>query len=222
MEPIVPLTTVKIASAFFGGLLSFFSPCVFPLIPSFAGVLFLGDMKKRRKIFSRILGFFAGLSVLFTFMRALSGLLGMVLINYRVIIRYVSGSLLLILALLFFLDLKLVKSWHVNLWKYGKEGFLPGLLLGGAVGSVWIPCASPILGAILVPAANTGTAIKGSFLLFIYSLGISIPFLLLGGTIGGILSKKLSFGSPRLEKALKYPGISLLVFMETLTIAGKL
>jgi len=78
---------VKIVSAFFGGLLSFFSPCVFPLIPSFVGVLFLGDMRKKRKILSRILGFFVGLSVLFTFMGALSGLFGMVLINYRVIIR---------------------------------------------------------------------------------------------------------------------------------------
>jgi len=115
-----------------------------------------------------------------------------------------------------------VKSWHVNLWKCGKEGFLPGLLLGGAVGSVWIPCASPILAAILVLAANTETVIKGASLLFIYSLGISIPFLLLGGTIGGILSKKPSFAPSRLEKALKYAGISLLVFMGILTIAGKL
>jgi len=92
-------------------------------------------------------------------------------------------------------------------------------MLGAAIGFIWIPCSSPVLGSMLLIAAQK-SVIKGMWLLFVYSLGISIPFL----TIGTLLSKALSFGfgKPAWEKWLRIIGGSFIVVLGILILLGEL
>lgn len=211
----ITITQVDLWTALVHGLISFLSPCVLPLLPTFAALL-LYD--KAKNAFSRIVGFFLGLSLTFASLGALSGLIGGFV--SKSLLRYISGTLIILMALLFLFQVQLFRPKPVKLGKFRAGGLLSGLGLGFGVGLVWIPCASPILASILAIAATKGTALKGAVLLFVYSLGISIPFL----TIGGVVSKlftKVSFGTPLWEKVLKYGTSALLFLVGLLIMTGK-
>lgn len=141
------------------GFLAFFSPCVLPLIPAFLGVLFAskGD-------FLKIIGFFVGISSLFSVIGVLFGLFGNFIPTY--ILTWISGLALVVFGLFYLFDVELVKmKKNPNVWRYKGEGFLNGFLLGGSVGLVWIPCSSPILGSILAIVASGREPVKGGVLL---------------------------------------------------------
>ena len=94
-----------------------------------------------------------------------------------------------------------------------------GLLLGMAIGFVWIPCSSPVLASIFMIASQTNP-IKGTLLLFVFSLGISIPFLTFGGLIARISSR--NFGKPKWEKILRIVGSAFIITLGFLILLGKL
>lgn len=218
---IFDIPSVSALTALTSGIISFFSPCALPLIPSFLGVLFSGSINKGwMQHLIRILGFFTGISLFFAAMGALTGLAGSFLVEAGRILEIVSGVLLIGFAIMFLFDLGLFKPRNANVYKYKNGGFFSALLLGGAIGMIWIPCASPVLGSILLIAANSGTVFKGSFLLFLYSLGISIPFLTIGGVISKILSR-VTFGRPKWEIILRYIGAVLIGFTGLLVLTGK-
>jgi len=211
----IAVTQVDIWTALVHGLISFLSPCALPLLPSFLALL-LYD--KGKVAFLRIAGFFLGLSGTFSALGALSGSLGSFL--DKNLLRYVSGTLIIVMGLLFLLQVQLFKPRAVKLNKFTAGGVLSGVGLGLGVGLVWIPCASPVLASILAIAATKGTALKGAMLLFIYSLGISIPFLTIGGVVSKLLTK-VSFGTPVWERILKYGTSALLFLIGFLIISGK-
>ncbi|MDK2898550.1 MAG: cytochrome c-type biosis protein, partial [Thermotoga sp.] len=107
-----------------------------------------------------------------------------------------------------------------NVWRYKGEGFLNGFLLGGSVGLVWIPCSSPILGSILAIVASGREPVKGGVLLFLYSLGISIPFILMGGFVNRLLNR-VSFKKPVWMNVLKVVGSLSLVLVGVLILTGR-
>ncbi len=189
---------VSIFVALAHGILAFFSPCVLPLIPGFLGVLIAGERN-----FSKLLGFFAGFTALFTILGAFSSILGSVFSKVSGYLEIFLGAAITIFGVLYIFDVKIVNNPSLNVWKYKGSGFLNGLLLGSAIGLVWIPCSSPVLGSILAIATQKSVA-KGSLLLFVYSLGISIPFFVIGGAISKLLT--VSFGTPKWEKVLKIVG----------------
>jgi len=126
----------------------------------------------------------------------------------------------MLFAIMFFFNVGLFKSRRANVHKYKNGGFFSAFVLGGTIGIVWIPCTSPVLGSILLIAVNSGTALKGSVLLFLYSLGISIPFLTLGGIVSKILSR-VSFGQPKWERVLRYVGAIFIGITGILVLTGR-
>lgn len=212
----ISLTQVDIFTAFVHGIISFFSPCAIPLIPSFIALLV---SEKGVKSFWRIAGFFVGLSTTFSVLGALSGSVG-VLMN-RSSMRYVAGSLILVMAFLFLFEVQLIKIKSFNFYRFKSGGFIAGVMIGVGIGLVWIPCASPVLASILVIASTKTSALKGAMMLFVYSLGISVPFLSVGGIVSKIFTK-VSFRKPFFEKILKYASSVLLFIIGLLVFTGKL
>lgn len=207
-------TDVSIWIAIASGLLSFFSPCVLPLIPGFVGIV-LGGNKK----IQRLIGFFIGFTTMFTVLGAFSGLLGGFLAKFGSIIEKIIGIAIVVFSILYMMEVQLFKGKSVNIWKFKGSGFVGGLILGLAIGFVWIPCSSPVLASMLLIAAQK-SVLKGMLLLFVYSLGISLPFL----TIGAAISKALSigFGKPTWEKWTKIIGGGFIILMGILILLGKM
>ncbi|MGB9821004.1 MAG: cytochrome c biogenesis CcdA family protein [Pseudothermotoga sp.] len=212
----ITLTQVDILTALVHGIISFFSPCAIPLIPSFIALLV--SEKGMRSIY-RILGFFVGLSATFSVLGAMSGSIGILM--DRLLMRYVAGSLILLMAVLFLFQVQIFKIRSFNLYRFKSGGFVSGLAIGVGIGLVWIPCASPVLASILVLASTKGSALKGGLMLFVYSLGISIPFLSIGGIVAKVFTK-VSFKKPLFEQILKYLSAVLLFAIGFLVLAGKL
>lgn len=212
----ISLTQVDIFTAFVHGIISFFSPCVIPLIPSFIALLI---SEKGMKSFWRIVGFFVGLSMTFSVLGALSGSIG-ILMN-RSIMRYTAGSLILLMAILFLFEVQIFKIRSFNFYRFRSGGFVAGTAIGIGIGLVWIPCVSPVLASILVIASTKESALKGALMLFVYSLGISIPFLSMGGIVSQIFTK-VSLKRPIFERILKYTSVALLFSIGVLILTGKL
>jgi len=176
--------------AFIAGLISFLSPCVLPLLPSYlafiTGLSFeeltrqSSARQMRQIILTHSLLFILGFSILFTFMGASATLLGQFLATYRDMIRLGGGVLIIILGLFISgivpLDfLQKEKKWH---WQHKPLGYLGTFLVGVTFAAGWTPCVGPLLSAILLYASTAENISTGIILLLIYSLGMGIPFLI--------------------------------------------
>ncbi|MFH2034554.1 MAG: cytochrome c biogenesis protein CcdA [Candidatus Margulisiibacteriota bacterium] len=175
--------------AFFAGLLSFFSPCILPVIPSYivyiAGVSlkdFEGENKAeiRKKTLINSLFFILGFSTIFILSGILAGALGHALFQFKDYLRIVGGVLIILfgLYLLGIVKIPLLDiEKRINL-KSKPLGCLGSFLVGLTFASAWVPCVGPILGSILVLASSSQSVGWGGVLLISYSLGLAVPFLL--------------------------------------------
>jgi len=181
---------VSILVAMGAGLLSFLSPCVLPLIPSylaFVGGLSLDEIQgpvshstHRRHLLLRSLAFIAGFSAIFIAFGASATALGQLLFDYQLVIRKVGGVLVILFGLHIagWLTLPfLMRERHLEL-KGRPGGALGAFLVGVTFAAGWIPCVGPILGSILLMAGTSQTAGQGIFLLAAYSAGLAVPFFL--------------------------------------------
>jgi cytochrome c-type biogenesis protein len=215
--------------AFGYGLLSFLSPCVLPLVPvylaSLVGPGLLEDRTKNKRyvIFLHSLSFVLGFTVVFTIWGAGAGLIGAALIRYLDIVNVVSGSLLIAFGVFMLLASRV--SWL----NYEKRflpkslmfgGYLRSFLLGAVFPIAWVPCTSWVLGGILLLAGSSQTAYQGGWLLAVYSLGLGLPFLILGAAF--------DFMVPLIKNLSRYSSwfytISavLLIGVGILVLAGRL
>ncbi|AKI98198.1 cytochrome C biogenesis protein [Kosmotoga pacifica] len=206
-------------SAFLGGLLSFFSPCVLPLIPVFFSVL-MGSAKKPKDRFLKGVFFTIGMSLFFFLLGTGAGGLGQFIGKNRELMNIISGGLFILFAFLYLFEVSF-KGIKINVFKF-HGGVISAFLLGSVLGMIWVPCAGPILGSILVLAANQGTASQGGLLLFTYSLGLSIPFLTLSGFVAKLTSKLNFSGESKGRKIVRYIVFVLLFIAGILTIFDKL
>ena len=189
--------TITYPAALFAGLLSFFSPCILPLIPayfSFITGLSLDELTEdkketRRKVILSTLFYVAGFSFIFILFGASASFLGGFVNQYSWVIRYLGGGIILIFGfhLLGLINIKgfnFEKRIHVK----KKPLHLMGtFVIGMAFGAGWSPCIGPMLGSILIVAGNQDTIVKGILLLSVYSAGLAIPFLLMSFFINSIL-----------------------------------
>lgn len=175
--------------AFGYGFLSFFSPCILPLLPVYIANLAGPEIfeekigKNRFSIFFHALSFVIGFSIIFTLWGAGAGLLGTTLSRHLDIVRHVSGALIIFFGLLMLISLKIPwlnyeKRLKISGLKAGS--YLRSFIIGAVFPVAWIPCTSWVLGSILLLAGTSQTAWQGAYLLAIYALGLGIPFLLLG------------------------------------------
>lgn len=191
--------------AFSAGILSFFSPCVLPLIPSYltyiTGLSFgqLQDAKPSAKVRATILfhslAFIAGFSAVFISLGALAGLASSAFQVYMreglVWIERIGGLLIFLFGIhlsgLFHFGVLLGEK-RVQLQRK-PSGFLGTGLVGVAFAAGWTPCIGPILGSILaIAAGTTGNVGRGIYLLTMYSAGLGIPFLIAGLLFHGFLN----------------------------------
>lgn len=181
---------VSFSLSFLAGFLSFLSPCVLPLVPSYisfiTGVSF-EDLKEgtdRRRIhfltITNSLAFICGFSLIFIALGASSSVIGKFLFEYQDKIRVLGGILVIFFGLFVSGVLKLdflsrERKFHLT----GKPtGYIGTFLVGMTFAAAWTPCIGPILGTILLYAGSQGSAAYGFKLLAVYSLGLAVPFFL--------------------------------------------
>ena len=171
--------------AMLAGLVSFFSPCVLPLLPgylSYATGMAAGEIAEGRgrgRVLAGTLLFIAGFAVVFVATGALVGSLGGLLLTWRRPITVVVGILTIALGLLFAGWLPIGRG-AVRLNVAPKVGVAAAPLLGIVFGLGWTPCIGPALSVVLNLALNEATALRGGLLAFVYALGLGLPFVIAG------------------------------------------
>lgn len=173
---------LAIPVAMLAGLVSFFSPCVLPLLPgylSYATGLTAAEVAsgsgRKSQLLLGTLGFILGFSVPFVATGALFGALGDVLWVHRQLITIIMGAVIIALGLVFAGVLKFGSSTHrLNVTPKVGVAFSP--LLGLVFGIGWTPCIGPALAVVLNLSLNEGSSGRGSLLAFVYALGLGIPF----------------------------------------------
>jgi cytochrome c-type biogenesis protein len=174
--------TPSFALAFVAGLLSFLSPCVLPLIPSYVGFLTgltLEELEVRRgTALLHALWFVAGFSVIFIALGATASALGVLLLRSQVWIGRIGGVVVILFGLYLLGVLRpalLMRERKVQLARK-PLGYLGSAFVGITFGAAWTPCIGPILGAILTLAAAQASVGHGAALLTAYSAGLALPF----------------------------------------------
>ena len=211
--------------AFLAGLLSFLSPCVLPLVPSYIGFLTgmtLPEMTGRRRIaLLHAVLFVAGFSLIFILLGASATALGGALKYYQAWIARVGGVLVILFGLL---CLGVVKAGFLEQERrlqlqHKPVGYLGSVLVGMAFGAGWTPCIGPVLGAILSLAATSDSVPRGMLLLGVYSAGLAVPFLLAAVVVESFLEWFQRFRR-YLPWVMRVSGV-LLIFVGILMATGQ-
>jgi len=189
------MENISLIVAFGAGLLSFLSPCVLPLVPVYVatlsepGIFGTGTHKRHIPVFLHSLSFVAGFTVVFVIMGVAVGLAGFALSSHLTVIRQVAGALLIFFGLFMLASLKI--PWlnyekRLSLSRGSTIGYLRSFSIGAVFSLAWTPCVGPILGGILTLAWSSETVWRGAHLLAIYSLGLGIPFLIIGAAFDSV------------------------------------
>lgn len=185
------MTEVSYPIAFGAGIAAFISPCVLPLVPIYianiGGVVSLSAEAKRRTILLHTISFVIGLSIVYTLVGAAVGLFGRYIPPD--ILRIAGGSILILFGIYLLAALKIPRlnfEIHLNRTFRGKVGYLRSAIMGAIFSAGIGTCTLPTLGSILDIATTTQTAWKGALLLFIYSLGLGLPFIAVGLALGSL------------------------------------
>lgn len=174
--------------AFSAGLLSFLSPCVLPLVPVYLTIIggetaAAGPAALRFPLLRHSLLFVLGFSAIFILLGAGAGLLGSALSLNLLLLRQVSGGLLIALGIYLLAALKV--PWLSYQRRLGapagrKVGYLRSFVIGAVFAFGWTPCVGPILGGILAMALSSDTVGRAAWMLAVYSLGLGLPFMIMG------------------------------------------
>ena len=180
---------VTLLLAMGAGFLSFISPCVLPIVPAYLGhlagvALTPEEMSPGRwRVLAHSLGFILGFTLVFGLLGASFGLLGGLSYGLRIVLQRVGGVVLVIFGLhslgLFRIP-ALYRTLRFKSPPARRWGVLSSVFVGAVFAAAWTPCVGPILASILFLAGSSGTAAQGALLLLAYSVGLGIPFALVG------------------------------------------
>jgi cytochrome c-type biogenesis protein len=208
---------VSFTIAFFAGLISFISPCVLPLIPGYVSFI-CGttlnelNLKSKSHILKKALIFSSGFSFVFICLGATASFIGNLLLKNAQTLSIISGLIIMLFGLNL-LGLIKINFFNKNFGTYNikfSNTLLFPFVVGIGFGFGWTPCIGPILGSILAYASMENSIYKGTSLLFFYSLGLAVPFIISSLIINKflLLSKK---SKSYLSKIVKFSGIILLI-----------
>ena len=206
---------IELTIALGAGLISFFSPCVLPLIPGYISYISGSSLnelieKKNVNLFPIIL-FTIGFSIVFIIFGAASTFLGNIFLQNSYELRIVAGLIIIILSLhiIGLINLKFLNYEKRIQTNISKNLFSP-ILIGMAFAFGWTPCIGPILGSILVLASTEESLFQGILLLSFYSIGLAVPFILSGYLIQKFLLFSKNF-KKNINKVSKIGGAILLI-----------
>jgi len=216
---------VSLFGAALAGLLSFLTPCILPIVPFYlcymAGVGMnelqqsqtLAPGVRRRAVLSAVL-FSAGVITIFMGLGATASAFGQIVREWMDILRLVAGGIIIAMGLHFLGILRipiLYRQLRADADTTGTMGLVGAYVVGLAFAFGWTPCVGPVLAAILFTAAGAESAGRGAMLLFVYGLGMTLPFILAATFIGPFLRWTQRFRPymGRMEQAM---GVLLVVF----------
>ena len=190
---------LNILISFGFGVLSFFSPCVLPIVPGFFASFSLEKNNKTKKIWSS-LQFVLGFSFVFISLGALATSLGSFFTRNSSALGQVSGVVIILFGLfLLFPNLNTRYFYGENIFKFGNINKYKFLIMGFAFGFGFTPCIGPVLGALLALSSNAETINIGVTYLLYFSLGMGLPFL-----ISGFLIDKINLSNSLFRNIQKY------------------
>lgn len=216
------------------GIISFASPCILPLIPSYVsyitGISYdeLISRESRRKNMNitllHSLAFVAGFSIIFVLLGATASLAGNFLAQHLDVIRIVGGMLIIIMGV-FVMDVInipfLQREARVRL-KSRPAGYIGTVVVGIIFGAGWTPCTGPFLGSVLTLAMTTDTLGRGMALLSLYSVGLGVPFILSAVAISAFLSSfekiKKHFRAIKITSGIILIIMGLLLVTDSMTL----
>lgn len=223
------LTLIGLATAFAGGMISFLSPCVLPLVPGYlsyvagTGIEELRDdrVQRMRALFYAS-WFVLGFSLVFIAMGASATALGYLLLGWRYELGMIAG----VVVILFGLHMVGLTPFGAMNREFRIHLELPGgkavtsFVLGLAFAFGWTPCIGPVLGAILTMSASSAHIETGALLLAVYSAGLGLPFLVAALFTGSLLGRMRHLG--RAGYRLQQGAGVLLIAMGLLMVTGRL
>tara|TARA_Y100000590_G_scaffold119177_1_gene136379 strand:+ start:890 stop:1597 length:708 start_codon:yes stop_codon:yes gene_type:complete len=216
---------IELLVAIMAGFLSFLSPCVLPLIPGYISYISgssLNELLENKKVnLFPIILFTIGFSLVFIIFGAAATFVGQLFLNNSYELRIIAGIIIIIFSLHIIGIIKLnFLNYEKKIYSNRKKGVFGSILIGMAFGFGWTPCIGPILGSILALASTEESINKGILLLFFYSIGLAIPFVL-----SGYLIQKFMIVSKNLKKKMSIItkiGGSLLLITGILIITNQL
>ncbi|MFQ3620278.1 MAG: cytochrome c biogenesis protein CcdA [Spirochaetales bacterium] len=210
---------------FMAGLVSFASPCVLPLIPSYLSFIAGTSYKELqageislRQVFLRTLGFVGGFSTVFISLGLVLSSTFILMGGGNQILQQISGGIVIILGLSIFTDKLsfLQREWKIHPQRK-PTSILGSYLVGMAFGAGWSPCVGPVLGGVLLWASQTRELGKSAFLLLLYSIGLGLPFLISSLFVKSLLEKIKKFQAflpaLRLISGILLIGIGVSIFL---------
>lgn len=223
------MNEVSFGIAFLAGIISFLSPCVFPLVPVYLAQLTGGSISNHelqaesKVIMLRSIGFVIGFSIIFLLLGASSTLLGKLFLAYRSWIEKIGGLIIIIFGLqmagvLSFSFLMREKRVSMTMRSNQTMSMLRSVVMGFAFGAGWTPCIGLVLSSILILASQSDTMWEGMLLLFVYSMGLGVPFFLIATLWSRSLQRFQQIN--RLLPAIQKVSGSLLVILGLLLLTG--
>jgi cytochrome c-type biogenesis protein len=210
--------------ALLAGLVSFFSPCVVPLLPGYlsyatglgAAEVVEGSSRRGRMLAGTSL-FVLGFAAVFVMTGVVAGAAGQLLAAYRDVITRVLGVVIIMLGLIFAGVLKIGQR-DLRLHRIPAVGVAAAPVVGVVFALGWTPCLSPTLGVVVNLGFNEGTAARGGLLGFVYALGLGIPFVLAGLAFTRMASA-VAFLRERQQLVMRIGGV-LLIIVGLLLVTG--
>lgn len=207
--------------SFFEGIITFISPCLLPMLPIYVSYFAGGGSRNIKKTLLNASGFVAGFTTIFMALGALAGTLGSFLKQYQTAVNIISGIVVV------FFGLNFLGVFKINIFRGGTRtvvkdnmGFFSSALFGIIFSVGWTPCVGAFLGSALMLASQRGHVLEGVMMLFTYSIGLGIPFIL-----SAVLIDYLKSTFDFIKKHYKIINIisgSLLVFIGVLMATGTL
>lgn len=166
---------------FLEGVITFISPCLLPMLPVYVSYFIGGEADgNQSRALKNALGFVLGFTIFFVAMGAFAGSVGRWLLLHQTAVNIVSGLLVVVLGLHYmgFLKIGFLNRTVRLQGPEQKNGFFSSLLFGAVFSIGWTPCVGAFLGSALLLASQQGSALTGTAMLFFYSLGLGLPFLI--------------------------------------------
>ena len=203
---------LKLALLFFEGVLTFISPCILPMFPVFLMYLRNESQKKGKALVINILGFILGFTIVFVTLGATATAIGSIMNQNRVLLQRIGGVIIILFGLNMagFINIRFLNFQRGLSLKKDSGGFLSSMIFGIVFSFGWSPCLGLFLGTALILAADASTVGIGMFYLFVFSMGLGLPFLITGILFSKV-EQSFNFVKKHYNLITKISGIFLVI-----------